>query len=327
MLLRRRAICFGILFPFVIWLGGGWSLGAQAANHEAALAAYGSGNEKFDACRFAEAAVAYERAIQLDPQVAAAYHNLALADEMVDRPKAMKEWQRFIDLAEKDPSLKFDAARAEARLQLYQFLPNLPPAMQTSRYVTGAGDYYWEVAESADENLWRTFPVKVNLGSAPQAKWKEGARDAFDIWQALFPLQLVARAEQADIRVDWLQTPDIDNAVGEDWERPKWEIVGGEMQERRICTIGVNLYQRNWSKDEMRAIILHELGHAMGIKGHSDSKKDIMYGQMQDKLKQVYVPSIPFPISWRSLVKQPSQRDINTLIRLYNSPGLAKRMQ
>jgi len=76
----------------------------------------------------------------------------------------------------------------------------------------------------------------------------------------------------------------------------------------------------------MRAILLHELGHALGIKGHSDSKKDIMYWQMQDKTRQIYLPNDPFPFLWRSLVKQPSQRDMNTLIRLYNSVGLAKRM-
>jgi hypothetical protein len=47
---------------------------------------------------------------------------------------------------------------------------------------------------------------------------------------------------------------------------------------------------------------------------------------MQDKTRQIYLPNYPFPLFWRSLVKQPSQRDMNTLIRLYNSVGLAKRM-
>ena len=73
-------------------------------------------------------------------------------------------------------------------------------------------------------------------------------------------------------------------------------------------------------------IVLHELGHAIGIKGHSSSKGDIMYYQIQDKTRQIYVMPVPHPLIWRTLVKEPSQRDLNTLIRLYNTPGMAKRM-
>jgi predicted Zn-dependent protease len=75
----------------------------------------------------------------------------------------------------------------------------------------------------------------------------------------------------------------------------------------------------------MRAIVLHELGHAFGIKGHSDTKKDIMYWQAQEKKTGISISGIPLPVFWRSLVKQPSQRDLNTLIRLYNSAGSSKR--
>ena len=46
-----------------------------------------------------------------------------------------------------------------------------------------------------------------------------------------------------------------------------------------------------------------------------------MYLQMQEKCRRVPVPMPVTQLFWKSLVKNPSQRDINTLIRLYNSAG------
>ena len=319
-------IWFGLLLLFETSFFCGSTARAQAVDHEAALAAYHSGNALYDGCRFADAVAAYEHAVKLDPKFAPAYHNLALADEMVDRQKARKEWQGFVEVAKNDAELRFDVARAQARLQLQQTLSDLPDAMQPSHYVPEAGDYYWEVASEAEGNLWKTFPVKVDLGSTPQIKWIQGTREAFNIWKAMFPLQLVIHPEEADIRLSWITDPRTSDAAGEESERPSWEVVGEKMKEKTICTITVDLCRHNWTKDEMRAIVLHELGHALGIKGHSDSKKDIMYFQMQDKVRRIYLPDVPFPVTWRYLVKEPSQRDMNTLIRLYNTPGMAKRM-
>ena len=70
--------------------------------------------------------------------------------------------------------------------------------------------------------------------------------------------------------------------------------VGNELTGRKVAFISVDL-SRNWSKDEMRAIVLHELGHALGIRGHSVSKGDIMYWQVQEKSHQVRVPGIYYP--------------------------------
>jgi predicted Zn-dependent protease len=109
-----------------------------------------------------------------------------------------------------------------------------------------------------------------------------------------------------------------------DWVQ--FRRVGNELTGRKVAFISVDL-SRNWSKDEMRAIVLHEMGHALGIRGHSSSKGDIMYFQVQEKNRQVRVPGVYYPFVWKSLVSKPSQRDLNTLIRLYNTPGVVIRLK
>lgn len=244
---------------------------------------------------------------------------------MVERGAAIKDWQRFLEAAAGSEQFKWDVARVKARIQILKAKPPLPDAMQPSRYVAGAGDYYREIAPASEGEQWSQLPVKVFLGSAPQIKWQQGTREAFDSWSAVFPMQLVMTWETADIRIDWTAPVSEQDRAGEESDWVRITRVGDELTGRRVATIAVDV-SRNPVKEEMRAIMLHELGHAIGIKEHSDSKKDVMYWQLQEKSRQIVTPSgMPLPIFWRSLVKEPSQRNVNTLIRLYNSAGTIAR--
>jgi predicted Zn-dependent protease len=297
---------------------------ALAGDREKAVAAYREGNGLFDQGRFAEAMAAYGRAIEEDPQYAEAYHNRALAAEMVDHVKAIEGWRRFLEVAGDRDDLKYDLARVKARLQILESMPALPAAMQPSRYVPAAGDYYWLISRNSEGEEWPHLPVKVFLGSAPDIKWQEGTREAYNIWSTVFPLELVALPQHADIRMGWEEALVEKEHAGEAVEWVQMRRIGGELTGRRIAVIVIDLHRR-WTKDEMRAIVLHEMGHALGIKGHSDSPQDIMYWQMKEKAYQIPVPIINYPLFWKSLVKQPSQRDVNTLIRLYNFAGSSTR--
>jgi predicted Zn-dependent protease len=314
---------------------GGWGIPAiflatlcmatpSWADHESARTSYLAANALFDQGRFSEAAAAYDKAIADDPKYVEAYYNRALASEMVDRASAVDNWQRFETAAGDLPAYKWDVARIQARIQILKDNPPLPSGLQPSHYVPSAGDYYREIAITSEGEQWRELPVKVFLGSAPNIKWQQGAREAFEIWGAVFPMQIVVLPEKADIRMGWEASSMGEGRAGEEMEWVRLKRVGDEITGRRVATITVDL-SHDWSKDEMRAIVLHEFGHAIGIKEHSDSKKDIMYWQMQDKSRQIRAPYFPIPVFWKSLVSQPSQRDINTLIRLYNSPGTIAR--
>ncbi len=298
---------------------------APAADREAAKASYRQGNDFFDQSRFADASAAYGHAIEQDAQFFEAYYNRALADEMVDRQKATADWQQFAQIAAHAPDFKYQVGQANARIQILGMLPVYPEALQPSHYVSSASDYYQEIAELSESRKWNSFPIKVSIGSVPEANWAQGAREAFSIWKDMFPLELVAEPEEADIRFDWEANPDMEaGAAGEEMDWVQFRRVGGEFTGRKVAVISVDL-RRRWSKDEMRAIVLHEMGHALGIKGHSSSKGDIMYFQVQEKNRHVRVPGLYYPIAWKELVSKPSQRDLNTLIRLYNTPGIVER--
>jgi predicted Zn-dependent protease len=298
---------------------------AGAVDREAAKGLFRQGNGLYDQDRFQESAAAYTRALEQAPQLIEAYYNRGLANEMVDRKKAVEDFRRFVDLAADDPGRKYQVAQARARLEILGNLPAYPEALEPSHYVPAAGDYYWQVAASSESEKWTAFPVKVSLGSTGVLNWVQGAREAFNIWKEMFPLELVAAPERADIRVEWESSLGEGHA-GEEADWVQIRRLGDELTGRRVAFIRVDL-SRRWSKDEMRAIMLHEMGHALGIKGHSESKGDIMYFQMQEKTRQVVVPVVPSPLLWKSLVSKPSQRDLNTLIRLYNTPGAVVRLE
>lgn len=298
---------------------------AAAADAAKARAAYAAANKQFDQGQFSPASDLYKSAIAEDPGLADAYHNLALATEMIDRKQAIEAWKRFLEAAEGKEEYKFDLARIRARVQILESMPALPDAMQPGRYDSEAGDYYWQISRNSEGEEWKKFPIKVFLGSAPQLKWQKGTRQAFDTWAALIPLQIVAVPQQADIRVNWESAYFEPGRPGfeEEWVNIKQE--GEGFTARRIAVVSVDL-SINWDEDDMRAIITHELGHALGIKGHSDSKKDIMFMELQRKVYRTRMGPFPIPL-WKSLVKQPSQRDLNTLIRLYNHAGSSVRFR
>ena len=102
--------------------------------------------------------------------------------------------------------------------------------------------------------------------------------------------------------------------------------------------------QADWPKALIRAFVSHQLGHGLGIKGHSERKEDIMFGGVEARSQSVSIGddqprrgrprsadsrSDPNPVIVTRLLsaKGPSQRDINTLIRLYNDAGSSVRFK
>jgi predicted Zn-dependent protease len=61
-------------------------------------------------------------------------------------------------------------------------------------------------------------------------------------------------------------------------------------------------------------VAAHEWGHALGINGHSDNSKDLMYGA---SVRVITVTPFGRVLSSKSEVRTPSRRDLNTVKTIY----------
>jgi|SRR5271157_2556462 len=309
------------------------TLAAADADH--AESAFRVGNRFFDKGHFADAVDMYTRALEQNPQDAAAYYNRALANEMVDRKAAIRDWRQFLELAGTNPARKAAASQVRERLQTLEKMPALPDSLQPSGYLPRAGDYYREVAQSSEGLQFGKFPVKLFVASVPK-DWQRAIREALDAWIHVFPLEEVASREGADIVLSWERSTKESQRPGseKDWVQVEKKDDGTIVNRTRVAFVTLDS-SHHWPQEQKRATVLHEIGHALGIQGHSDNPRDVMFALIQETLTELtnqgaeprppYFEPSPLNPS-PSLPQKPSQRDINTLIRLYNTPGALTRL-
>ena len=70
-------------------------------------------------------------------------------------------------------------------------------------------------------------------------------------------------------------------------------------------------YGNYFSDKELYNTVLHEIGHALGIMGHSYSTEDLMYMSNEEQQNNIYT-------RFRSSFQYISSKDINTVTLLYN---------
>lgn len=205
----------------------------------------------------------------------------------------------------------------------------LPPTLAQWDDQTGAGDYFTEIKLTAVEYLvWSQFPIQVYIEQPKESAdssasaqrfhdWYSAVFQALEEWTIYLPLQVVSEAESADITI-LRSHPPLQASFNR--ETGRFENIRARAAETRYefylrseaqnsqkpakilahkFTIYLSPHQ---TLDYTLATARHEIGHALGIWGHSPLETDVMY------YSQVgHPPTI-------------SIRDINTLKRIYQQP-------
>ena len=182
----------------------------------------------------------------------------------------------------------------------------LPSTLQTSAE-DETSDYFQEIKKlPLGYLIWSQFPVQIYVGSshfsdASRAQaWTDDVLAAIAEWSPFLPLEITADADQADITIEQVRPKRSSNGrIRSAQATPKVFCNGDRLKHRFKIEISPSQ-----TGQYIKAATRHELGHALGIWGHSNNKEDVLYfSQVSNP------PSI-------------SQRDINTLKKVYEQPTL-----
>lgn len=222
--------------------------------------------------------------------------------------------------------------------QIEQVLPEsqahpLPDALAQWSTPELPDDYFLEVEPTPLGYLvWTEFPVRVFVEPvavesftspnpaevARSQQWITSVTAAMDEWNVYLPLRQVESLETADITI-WRSSPPLQRQ--QDSEQPNQPTTALSLPRVRAAETRYQLFldrpdnapprishrftiylSPNQTADYTKATARHEIGHALGIWGHSPVETDALYFSQ--------VRTSP-PIS---------ERDINTLKRIYQQP-------
>ena len=201
-----------------------------------------------------------------------------------------------------------DAKAKTVPAQLLQSIAQLPISA-----ASGLLDYFDQIQKvKVGYLLWTEFPVRVSIDPAGDVRWQTAVRKGVEAWMPYFPLEIVnATDEQKDAQIQIKATRfKLNRPVGSTAlprfraAETRWDVIPVMPDSpthllRHQMTIALPPGQAD---GVMQSAACHEMGHALGIWGHSIDAKDVMYfAQVKD----------PPPIS---------PRDLRTLKRVYEQP-------
>jgi predicted Zn-dependent protease len=253
----------------------------------------------------------FQTTLKLQPSTKEAMINIASNyQSMGDCNSAITWYEKYLD---SNPS---SAKAADVRSRIAGLKRQASKEAQSPNSQTQP-DYLADAAPNGQVNRWpaQKIPLRVFIASGTNASGfqeshLQALREAFSKWSQATDGRLafmpVNDPSQADIVCDWTDDPEkvvqAGRAVEGGLTKLSLQPNGSEIAVMRATvTLLTNRGGTPLGEDEMKKVCLHEVGHALGLNGHSNNSHDIMF----------YSES---PSIWPALTK----RDKATMLRLYS---------
>lgn len=173
----------------------------------------------------------------------------------------------------------------------------------------GPGDYFDAIERKAVGYLiWSKFPVTVAIDPLGGDRWKLQVTAAVVEWQRYFPLKIVSTPETADIRIQSKRLalkPDPKTGKLPRFRSAEthYDVLVSEGSDAKYLNHRMTIDLASGQADGViLSVARHEVGHAIGLWGHSPNPEDIMYFSQVSKAPLI------------------SSRDLRTLYRVYGQP-------
>lgn len=275
-----------------------------------------------------QAIAEFQQTIKIDPTIKEAILNIGSNYQSLgDCPNAIAWYQRYLRENPGSPKAGDVRQRIQGLEQQMKQAGGQPAGNSNpppggfggfGQPAQGPDDYFAGAASGGKFFRWSRMPIRVFIASGAgvpgyQNTYNQDLMDAFSQWamgsQNRIAFSLSNDPSQSDIYCEWTGDPNRVVEHGRPVEGGLTKLNGQPLPNgmdvgiiSAKVTILTNRNGMPLSDNDMRKVCLHEVGHALGINGHSNNNTDVMFFSESPTIMPALTP-----------------RDIATICRLYGN--------